>query len=72
VTGHNRGVETPVTVRYPDVLVEPISRELKGGSTEVPGVVVEVLSSATEEMDPNVKLSEHAGMASLEACVVAS
>lgn len=72
VTGHSRGVETPVTVRYPDVLVEPMSEALKGLSTEVPAVVVEVLSPSTEEMDLNVKLSEYTGIASLEAYIVAS
>jgi hypothetical protein len=29
VTGHSRGVETPATVRYPDVLVEPMSGAMK-------------------------------------------
>jgi Uma2 family endonuclease len=72
VTGHSRGVETPVTVRYPDVLVEPMSGALKELSTEVPAVVVEVPSPSTEEMDLNVKLSEYSGIASLDAYIVAS
>lgn len=72
VTGHSRGVETPATVRYPDVLVEPMSGALRGLSTEVPAVVVEVLSPTTEEMDLNVKLSEYTGIASLQAYIVAS
>lgn len=71
VTGHSRGVETPVTVRYPE-LVEPMSAALKGLSTEVPVLVVEVLSPTTEEMDLNVKLSEYKGIASLNAYIVAS
>jgi hypothetical protein len=67
VTGQSRGVETPVTVRYSDVLAEPMSGAVKGLATEVPAVVAEVLSPTTEEMDLNVKLSEHTGIASLEA-----
>jgi Uma2 family endonuclease len=72
VTGHSRGVETPTTVRYPDVLVEPMPGPLKALSTEVPAVVVEVLSPTTEEMDLNVKLPEYRGIASLKAYIVAS
>jgi Uma2 family endonuclease len=72
VTGHSRGVETLATVRCPDVLVEPMSGALKGLSTEIPAVVVEVLSPTTEEMDLNVKLSEYRGIASLQAYIAAS
>ena len=72
MTGHSRGVETPNTVRYPDVLVEPMTGALKELSTEVPAVVVEVLSPTTEEMDLNVKLPEYRGIASLQAYIVAS
>jgi Uma2 family endonuclease len=72
VIGHCRGVETPATVRYPDVLVEPMSGSLKGLSTQIPAVVVEVLSPTTEEMDLNVKLSEYGALASLRAYIVAS
>jgi Uma2 family endonuclease len=72
VTGHSRGVETPETVRYPDVLVEPISRALKGLTTEVPAAIVEVLSPTTKEMNLNVKLREYSGIASLQAYIVAS
>lgn len=72
VTGHSRGVETPVTVRYPDVLVEPLPGAPKGLSTEAPAVIVEVLSPGTEDMDLNVKLAEYRGIASLQAYVAAS
>jgi Uma2 family endonuclease len=72
VTGHSRGVETPATVRYPDVLVEPMSGALKGLSTEVPSVIVEVLSPTTEEMDLNVKLTEYRSIPSVHAYIVAS
>src|SRR5262245_20886514 len=76
VTGHSRGVETAATVRYPDVLVEPlpvsVSGAMQGLTTEVPAVIVEVLSPTTEEMDLNVKLAEYRSIASLEAYIVAS
>jgi Uma2 family endonuclease len=72
VTGHSRGVETPATVRYPDVLVEPMPAALKDLATEVPTIVVEVLSPTTEEMDLNVKLGEYGGLSSLKAYIVAN
>ncbi len=77
VTGHSRGVETEATVRYPDVLVEPLSVEptsgaMKALTTEVPAAIVEVLSPTTEEMDLNVKLTEYRNIASLKAYIVAS
>jgi Uma2 family endonuclease len=72
VTGHSRGVETPVTVRYPDVLVEPMLAALDGLSTRTPAVVVEVLSPTTVEMDLNVKLPEYRGIPSLHAYIVAN
>ncbi|MFZ1105327.1 MAG: Uma2 family endonuclease [Hyphomicrobiaceae bacterium] len=72
VTGHSRGVETPGTVRYPDVVVEPMSAALQDLSTKIPAVVVEVLSPTTEEMDLNVKLSEYRGISSLQAYIAAS
>jgi Uma2 family endonuclease len=72
VTGHSRGVETPETVRYPDVLVEPMSETMQDLATEVPAAIVEVLSPTTEALDLNVKLAEYRGIASLWAYVVAS
>jgi Uma2 family endonuclease len=72
VTGHSFGVETPDTVRYPDVLVEPMSGAMKGLTTERPAAIVEVLSPTTEEMDLNIKLSEYRSIASLKTYIVAS
>ena len=72
MTGHSRGVETPGTVRYPDVVVEPMSAALQDLSTKVPAVIVEVLSPTTEEIDLNVKPSEYRGIASLQAYIAAS
>ena len=72
VTGHSRGVETAATVRYPDVLVEPMSGAMQDLTTEVPAAIVEVLSPTTEEMDLNIKLAEYRSIASLKAYIVAS
>jgi Uma2 family endonuclease len=72
VTGHSRGVETRPSVRYPDVLVEPMSGALKALATEVPAEIVELLSPTTEELDLNLKLAEYRSIASLMAYVVAS
>jgi Uma2 family endonuclease len=72
VTGHSRGVETPFTVRYPDVLVEPMPAALSDYATGVPAVVVEVLSPTTEGIDFNAKLAEYGGLGSLKAYIVAS
>jgi Uma2 family endonuclease len=72
VTGHSFGVETPDTVRYPDVLVEPMSGAMKGLTTERPAAIVEVLSPTTEEMDLNVKLAEYRNIASLDVYIVPS
>jgi Uma2 family endonuclease len=72
VTGHSSGVETPDTVRYPDVLVEPMPGTMQDLTTEVPAAIIEVLSPTTEEMDLNVKLAEYRNIASLKAYIVAS
>jgi Uma2 family endonuclease len=72
VTGHSRGVETAVTVRYPDVLVEPMGTDHHGLSTDAPVAIVEVLSPTTEQLDVNVKPAEYMTLPSLEAYIVAS
>jgi Uma2 family endonuclease len=71
VTGRSRGVETLVTVRYPDVVVEPMSDALQQLSTEVPAIVVEVLSPTTEALDLGLKASEYRDIASLQAYIAA-
>jgi len=72
VTGHSRGVETPLTVRYPDVVVEPMSDALQQLSTEILAIIVEVLSPTTEQLDLGPKVSEYRGIASLQAYIAAS
>lgn len=72
VTSHGRGVETAQTVRYPDVVVEPIGGDMKGLSTDRPHVIVEVLSPSTQALDLNTKPPEYMSLGSLEAYIVAS
>src|SRR5262245_50921493 len=72
VTSQGRGVDTPKTVRYPDIVVEALGAAGKGLSTDQPCVIVEVLSPSTQELDLNTKPPEYMSLASLEAYVVAS
>jgi len=72
VTSQGRGVDTPKTVRYPDIVVEALGAAGKGLSTDQPGLIVEVLSPSTQELDLNTKPPEYMSLASLEAYIVAS
>ena len=72
VTGQNRGVDTGETVRYPDVLVEPVGGAGKEQWTTTPTLIVEVLSPSTAEFDLAVKPAAYMGLATLEAYIVAS
>ena len=67
-----RGVDTPETIRYPDIVVEPASEPDDSISTLVPALVVEVLSPTSVERDLLVKPAEYLSLASLEAYIVAS
>jgi len=72
VTGHNRGVDTGPTVRYPDVVVEPASGTWDDLSTAAPALLAEVLSPSTHQLDMNVKPAEYMSLPSLKAYIVAS
>ena len=72
VTGQSRGIDTPATIRYPDVVVERAGGQRKGLSTTTPTIIVEVLSPSTSELDLTVKPGEYMSLASLEAYIVAS
>lgn len=65
-------VEIGEDIRYPDVLVERNSSDLKALSTQSPVLLVEVLSPSTTGDDFSVKLAEYTRLASLEAYIVAS
>ena len=67
-----RGVETAETIRYPDVVVEPITDADNSISTLVPALVIEVLSPSSVDRDLYVKPAEYLSLASLEAYIIAS
>jgi len=72
VTSQSRGVDTPVTIRYPDAVVERVGSDAKSLATSAPLVLVEVLSPNTEKLDLNVKPQEYTSLPSLLAYIVAS
>lgn len=72
VSGPDRGVDTSVTIRYPDASVEPIGADPKSLSTRYPAVIVEVLSPSSEDRDMFVKPSEYLALASLQTYIIAS
>jgi len=67
-----RGVETAETIRYPDVVVEPITDADASISTLFPAILVEVLSPSSVDRDLYVKPAEYLSLASLEAYIIAS
>ncbi len=67
-----RGVETAETIRYPDVVLEPISDADASISTLLPALVVEVLSPSSIDRDLFVKPAEYLSLPSLEAYIIAS
>jgi Uma2 family endonuclease len=68
----DRGVETAQSVRYPDVVVEPVGGNAESLATLEPVLVVEVLSPSTTSTDLNIKPGEYLSSASLQAYIVAS
>lgn len=72
ITLHDRGVETTETIRYPDLVVEPVGADPKSLSTTEPAVIVEVLSKTSEKRDLSAKPAEYTSLPSLHAYIVAS
>jgi Uma2 family endonuclease len=68
----DRGVDTGATVRYPDVVVEPVGADPKSLSAMEPAIVVEVLSPSSLARDLSQKPSEYMSLPSLLAYIVAS
>jgi len=67
------GVETDDSIRYPDVLVEPLTADdLKGRRSHSPAVLVEVLSPSSGARDFVEKLAEYQTFVTLEAYIIAS
>ena len=71
-TLNDRGVDTPETIRYPDVVVEPSDEAGDSLSTKRPVLIVEVLSPSTGATDLDVKPAEYMALDSLDAYVIAS
>jgi Uma2 family endonuclease len=67
-----RGVDTPETVRFGDVVVEPVDEPDDSLATKRPALVVEVLSPSSSDRDLDVKPAEYLSLDSLEAYIVAS
>lgn len=72
VSTQNRAVDTGDTVRYPDVVVEPVGSARKALQTSQPILVVEVVSPSSKELDLTTKPAEYTALASLHAYVAAS
>ncbi len=70
-TLNDRGVDTPETIRYPDIVVEPSNEAGNSLKTTRPALIVEVMSPSTSAIDLDVKPVEYLGLASLDAYVIA-
>ena len=68
----DQAVEIGEDIRYPDVVVEQLLDDGLSQTTEVPVVLIEVLSPSSVGTDMTVKLAEYTSLASLEAYIVAS
>jgi Uma2 family endonuclease len=66
------GVNTGPSRRFPDVLVEPVSRDGKGRTSENPVFIAEVLSPSSVPVDMREKPAEYATLASLRTYAVFS
>jgi Uma2 family endonuclease len=66
------GVNTGDSRRFPDVLVEPVSPDLKGRTSEAPIFIAEVLSPSSVSIDMREKAAEYTGLASLRTYAVFS
>jgi Uma2 family endonuclease len=66
------GVNTSASRRYPDVLVEPVSSDLKGRTSENPIFIAEVLSPSSVPVDMRQKSSEYMELTSLQTYAVFS
>jgi len=66
------GVKTAVGVRYPDVVVDRASADLKGLACEAPIFIAEVLSPSTTAIDFTEKLQEYTAIASVHTYLICS
>jgi Uma2 family endonuclease len=68
----DRGVDTPETVRFADVVVEPADEPDESLATARPVLIVEVLSPSTRSYDLRIKPLEYLALPSLDAYLIAS
>ena len=66
------GVRTPVGIRTPDVLVDPVNADLTQFATATPVFIAEVLSPSTTGTDFTEKLHEYTAIASLQTYLICS
>lgn len=66
------GVRTPVGIRDPDVLVDPVNANLTQLATATPVFIAEVLSPSTTGTDFTEKLDEYTTIASLQTYLICS
>jgi Uma2 family endonuclease len=72
IVSQDRGIDTPQTVRYPDVVVEPVGAMPESLATTTPVLMVEVLLPSTTSIDLNAKPTEYLELTPLTADIVAS
>ena len=66
------GVRTPVGIRIPDVLVDPVNEDLTQLATATPVFIAEVLSPSTTGSDFTEKLQEYTAIASVQTYLICS
>ncbi len=66
------GVKTSDGVRYPDVVVDRVSADLKGLACEAPVFIAEVLSPSTAGRDFTEKLQEYTAILSVQTYLICS
>ncbi len=66
------GVRTGVGVRYPNIVVDRASADLKGLACEAPIFIAEVLSPSTTAIDFTEKLQEYTAIASVQTYLICS
>jgi Uma2 family endonuclease len=66
------GVKTGVGVRYPDIIVDEASPNLRALACEAPILIVEVLSPSTAGLDFTVKLQEYTAIESVQTYLICS
>lgn len=67
-----RGVETAETIRFGDVVVEPVAGDPASIATSEPALVVEILSPSSGDRDLNEKPEEYLSLPSLQVYIVAA